>query len=279
MPQQVPSKESIEPLIRLLTAANPQGAQLIGQLSDAARINFDEANAASQQIKTLQTQAATAERTVAELQARFGAADKQTQEKTAQAARLESDLRDANARLAEGAARIAALQVTSANQVRDAQEKQAGAEHALSDLQARFAEADRQARDKIGQAAKLESDLQLATARLTESVARIATLEKTVADLRGSAATGARPITDLVRELHADASTLFAKPIRSPEAPQAPGVIVDGLEFEIRGDLAIGDKIGLRTFAPDRAGPEAASVVRFSLKPEMRVEVPDEEKK
>jgi hypothetical protein len=278
MPQAFPSKEVVDAIVRQIATTNPPAALLIGQLFEAARANSDEATAAAQQVRTLQQQLSAGERTLAEAQARFAAADRQAQDKTAQAAKFESDLREITARLTQATSAIDALRASAGSQARDALEKLANAERALSELQIRFTETDRQAQDKIVQAAKLESDLKLATARLAESTTRISELDKIVADLRGRTATSSRPITDLVNELHADAATLFAKPIRPPDAPHAAGVVVDALEFEIRGDLAIGDKVGLRTFSPDRAGPEAASVVRFSLKPEMRIEVPDEDK-
>jgi hypothetical protein len=278
MPQGIPSKDAVDAIIRQIAATNPPAAVLIGQLFEAARINSDEATAAAQQVKTLQQQVSAGERNLAEAQARFAAADRQAQDKTAQAAKFESDLKEIMIRLSQANATVEALQAAAVNQGRDIQQKLAIAERALSELQIRFTETERQAQDKIIQIARLESDLKLATTRLAECATRLAELDKVIADLRSSTASGSRPITALISELHADAAALFAKPIRPPEAPHASGVVIDALEFEIRGDLAIGDKIGLRTFSPDRTGPEAASVVRFALKPEMRIEVPDEEK-
>lgn len=156
-------------------------------------------------------------------------------------------------------------------------------ESALSELKLRQAEADKRVQEQTVQAVKLGSDLRLAQVQLAQSVTDIASLHKTVADLqdRLKAAGGpsaSRAIHDLVGDLRADAANLFAKPFRAADSPTAPGVVIDGLEFEIRGGLVIGDKVGLRSFAADQPDPAAASIVRFSLRPEMRIEVPDDGK-
>jgi seryl-tRNA synthetase len=168
-------------------------------------------------------------------------------------------------------------------QVQSLQQQLVKTESKVSELEAIRAELEKRLAESVTRAARLESELKVVQAQLANGAAQIATLQKTIADLQEQAKTdhgrSPRTVVDLVGELRADAAHLFAAPARVPDAPTGPGVIVDGLEFEIRGDLAIGDKIGIRPFPPDRAGPEGASVVRFSLKPEMRVEVPDEEKK
>jgi hypothetical protein len=169
-------------------------------------------------------------------------------------------------------------------QVQALQQQLASTQSKVSELEAVRAELEKRLAESVTRVASLEGELRTTQAQLTNSASQIATLQKTVADLQEQVRnvdgrSGSRTVVDLVGELRADAAHLFAAPIRAPGAPSGPGVVVDGLEFEIRGDLAIGDKIGIRTFPPDRAGPEGASVLRFSLKPEMRVEVPDEETK
>lgn len=132
----------------------------------------------------------------------------------------------------------------------------------------------------VREAVKLRSELQRANAQLAKGVSEIATLQQTIADLQdklkaSGEAKSARAIADLVQDLRADAANLFAAPFRSEESSGVPGVVVDGLDFEIRGALDIGDKVGLRAVSASQAGPDTVSIVRFSLRPEMRIREPD----
>lgn len=136
--------------------------------------------------------------------------------------------------------------------------------------------------EQVAQITKLESELRLARAQQAQSASEVASLHSTVADLQNrlkasGEAGGSKPIVDLVDELRADVAGLFTVPFRASDQPEAPGVVIDGLDFEIRGGLTLGQKVGLSSFAADQHDPAAASVVRFSIRPEMRVRVPDED--
>lgn len=168
-------------------------------------------------------------------------------------------------------------------QLQAAQQKLAESEGALSEFKLRQAESDKRLQEQTMQAVKLGTDLRVAQAQLAQNIGEIAALQKAIGDLQdrlkaAGAQPASKPVADLVSELRADTADLLGKPFRAADNPAAPGVVIDGLEFEIRGSLVIGDKIGLRTFAADQSDPAAASVMRFSIKPEMRVEVPDESK-
>lgn len=169
-------------------------------------------------------------------------------------------------------------------QSRILQQQLAQAENALAESKIRYAEVSKHWQDLTAQTVKLESELRLAQAQLNQSGSEIASLQKTIADLQdrlkaATSAAASKTIADMVGELRADAAQLFAKPFRAAESPTKPGVVIDGLDFEIRGGLVIGDKIGLRAFAADNLDPAAASILRFSLRPEMRVEVPEDSTK
>jgi hypothetical protein len=177
---------------------------------------------------------------------------------------------------------LSELDATTA-QLKTTQKQLVQAESSLSKLKLRQAEVEKQVLQQTSQAVRLESDLRLAQTQLAQSGTELASLQKTIGDLqeRLKAAGGqpaSKPVVDLVSELRADAANLFAKPIRAADSSTVPGVVVDGLEFEIRGGLVSGDKVGLRTFAADQTDPATASIVRFSLKPEMRIELPDDSK-
>jgi hypothetical protein len=79
----------------------------------------------------------------------------------------------------------------------------------------------------------------------------------------------ARPVVELVEELRAEAARLF-----SDSEPGIGGATVEvtGLDVELRGDFALEEKIvGIRPFAPGRAGPESASTIRFALRPILHI--------
>lgn len=84
----------------------------------------------------------------------------------------------------------------------------------------------------------------------------------------------ARGMVDLVADLRGEVAQLFQAPTKGATGD---GVVVEGLDVEIRGDLALGEGVGIRPYAPGKAGPEAASTIRFTLRPEVRIVPPPQE--
>jgi hypothetical protein len=165
---------------------------------------------------------------------------------------------------------------------REAQARLTVLETRLSQSEAREAQLLKQVQDltaRCDQLAKAHDALQRQHQTLGAGLAdaRLGILNMSGAAAQPTPKPGSgRPIVDLVSQLRADTQSLFAQSIATSGRP---GVVVEGLDVEIRGDLDLGDKVGIRTFAPGQSGPAAASVIRFSLKPELRIEVPDKPNK
>lgn len=80
-----------------------------------------------------------------------------------------------------------------------------------------------------------------------------------------------RPIVSMVDEIREEAAKLFVR-----QAAGGSDLVVESLDVELRGDLVLDEQVGIRSFLPGRAGPEAASTIRFSLRPALRIMTPDE---
>jgi hypothetical protein len=167
---------------------------------------------------------------------------------------------------------LSELDATTA-QLKTTQKQLVQAESSLSKLKLRQAEVEKQVLQQTSQAVRLESDLRLAQTQLAQSGTELASLQKTIGDLqeRLKAAGGqpaSKPVVDLVSELRADAANLFAKPIRAADSSTVPGVVVDGLEFEIRGGLVRSACAHLQLIKQIRRLP-ASSAFRSSQKCEL----------
>lgn len=109
--------------------------------------------------------------------------------------------------------------------------------------------------------------------QLRQDVSAIAGVERGEPVRPGPVRPGpAMSVPDLVGGLRREAADLFAA--IGPEEADGPGLVVEELDIEIRGDLDLDDGVGLRAYAADRASPQAASTIRFKLRPEVRIVAP-----
>lgn len=89
-----------------------------------------------------------------------------------------------------------------------------------------------------------------------------------------------RQIVRLVEELRRDAEPLLSRqPAAATGASSGPRVAVGGLDIELRGVFSVEDgKAAISTFPPGSASPEAASTIRFTLRPEQRIEIAEDDR-
>lgn len=129
------------------------------------------------------------------------------------------------------------------------------------------------------QVQRLDVDLTGLHERVSGLNADLAGLKETMARAGGFesfAPRSGKTVTDLVAGLRDEAAGLFALPEMRPEAA-GPRVVVEGLDVEIRGDLDLTDGVGLRAYSADKASAQAASTIRFTLRPEVRIATPTDE--
>jgi hypothetical protein len=114
--------------------------------------------------------------------------------------------------------------------------------------------------------------------RLRREVSVLAGLEAAPGAGPGPARPGpAMSVPDLVGGLRREAADLFSIRRAGPEDDAGPALVVEELDIEIRGDLDLDQGVGLRAYAADRASPQAASTIRFKLRPEVRIVAPPAE--